>query len=525
MGESAAGRIRAALRLPAVDLSVFMVFMTGEQVSSDADPVDADAVIAELRGRLKGRPSDASTLVSIAERTRSTGDAERLKEALRVAMEAARRWKEAEPGNPAAIVAWSRVLRLDGRDLEAEASLRTAGSTPGSAVVHAEMGNLLLARAMRRAGTNLIVLQMGGTISDPELHKTLEECVGMMGRAIETFSEAIRMEPNVASYRLDRARAAGWQASMEKGLEPKRDDGRPPIPPILKMFTEVVFTDLEAALRLSPEDPEVLATVAGARAMRWVERAVRDPRNFEEAFDGHVMRVMRLMSDEDRREVMELMRRLEKVAETVPADKKARAWEALAKLRFAVAGEVASARELAMRVLRMDARHLEAFNLVLWATVGLEGGNQDLGLAEEAARLRMRVLPDARTSLILIKVLDMRGKADEAVRLALESEKAYPGNKEFTVAALAVRLRRGDRLDSDADAAWLGAFRERMAEAWKRGPSSPAMLHEMVTYSLGMALLGDLGEARSMVRRLMGVAPGDRYVREADSILREVSRE
>jgi tetratricopeptide (TPR) repeat protein len=525
LGESAAGRIRSAIQLPTVDLSVFMVFMTGDTVGSDADPVDPEASIVELRGRLQGRPSDAATLVSIAERTRSTRDADRAKEAVRVAVDAARGWREGEPGNPAAIVAWSRALRLEGREKEAEELLRRAGSPPDSALVSAEMGNLLLARAMQQAGTSGVVGLMEGRVLEPGLRKTFDECVVTMGRAIESFSEAIRLEPKEASHRLGRARAEGWRSYLSAGLERQGDDGRSPVPPVVRMFTEKSFADLEAALRLSPEDPEVLATVAGARAIRWVERALRDSRKWEDVMGGGIMGMMRMMSDEDRREVMDLMRRLERVAEGVPAGKKARAWEALAKLQLAVAGEVTTARDLAMRVLRIDARHLEAFNLVMAATVGGEDGARDWGIAEEAVRLRMRVLPDARTRLILIKVLDMRGKRDEAVQVAVEAEKAHPENGEFTEAALAVRLRRGDRLDSEGDAAWLAKFRGRMVEAWKQGPSSPAVLHEMVTFSLGTALLGDLNEARSRVRRLMGVAPDDRYVREADAVLREVSRE
>ncbi len=513
--EPIAHRIRKAVRLPRVNISFNIGGTTTFEWLDRPAVADPKAEIARLRGLLKNEPKDAEILADISRVSIQLDDSKAFEAAAKASVAAWRRWATAVPDDRKVQLGFAKALRAAGDAAEAERVLRrvvAAGDPPWE--TRRELASLLGDRASEpffRGADGA----PGPIVGGPAVASTVAEESGVR------LNEAIRMadalvastssEPRVWLLRAQ----LHWQRTvMDFARNPPKENADRLRQTTLWMFPESVVPDLEEARRLLPNEPRLVLQIVTAQLGDSLADLLTAG-----AASGGADALARLPSAK-RAAVEEGFARLDRIARENDPAIKAIALEQTAMLRLIAHGDLRGAGELARRALRLDPRRNEAFEVAMNAL--LRDEKIDWKLAEEIARERLKARPEARTRLMLVKIMEEQGRADAALAEIHAAMKDFPGNAPIEVAHMALRVQQGQWPGTPGEGPDLDKVR-KLIEAMPDGEAK-GMLYAnfVVTAAATVALGGDAAGARQILDRVLQQSKDDGYANAMASLLKQL---
>jgi tetratricopeptide (TPR) repeat protein len=519
-GDSAAEKLRTAIRLPTVELGFKFGFSQSQSWHGDDEVVDPRLDVERLRKELRGEPADAPILLRMAEITARIGDPELTTTSVEAAVTAHRRWLESAPMNPLIRAGLASSLRQAGRLDEAEKVLETSdGMGPGQADVLREWASVHEARALMiwNQGTNLGISAVASGAPPPPV-EVVEAARRRLVQAEEALTEAIRLRPDDARLLARRAQTLSLRAVLELGAGPVRagEDRRQTW--FAVFFPTNALPDMRAAVRLRPSDPRLIAANIYYECMTMAARLAgqaepgEDPRALLGYLDGAA-----------RERVLELLDRLERLGSSDDRRLAASALENLAPLRILTTGSMEQAGAAALRAFRLDSARGQAFDLALGDLVNRREPNW--GLAEELVRERLRFRRDERLLLILAKIEERRGNLDTALATVREAMKLRAEAPALLLAEYCLRLKQGEFPDKADPAPEIRKIRNAIDQESSLEEQRALVRIYFLTLVATSALGGDVETAKPKLREYISQNPTDEYAQELDRLIRALPTE
>jgi tetratricopeptide (TPR) repeat protein len=512
MGE----RLRAAIRLPEVQLQAQFGASHVQDWHGDDDVPDPRWEAEQLRQTLTGQPADAPKLLRIAEVVSLTKDRSAREAAGKAALESARRWVSATSGDARSTVQLALATQFEGDAAQAVKLLEplTGSDSRDPGALHAlAVACLGLGNSAWMADTNRGISALGGgkpptEAQDREARRQYDRALGAIGRAIE-------LKADEARYFTLRARVHAMRSLLDLCQKPAVEPERRVSAMMVAAYPGAALPDLVQALKLRPDDPRLVAAVVFHECSSAFGSVYFNSAGVPEG--GAVMRKLPEATQERVRAGMAKLERLGEGADRLVA---AAALENLGILRVFVSMDMEGMGRLGLRAFRLDPRRGQAFDMATSSQVSRP--NPDWAMLEELVRERMKVLQDERLRLLLAKVQDRRGNVAAALDTIGEARRAHADSTVLRVAEFALRLKRGDFSGKEQPGETLEAI-GRGLEAMREGPER-ASLHQrlFITLVIANALEGEVGVARQRLRQFLAQVPDDDYALEVDRILREI---
>jgi len=517
---TAAGKLRAAVRLPTVALGFKFGFSQSQSWHGDDEVVDPLMEVQRLRKELKGAATDAPLLLRIAEVAGQTGDAGLKQEADEAAVSGYQRWLETDRADIGIRAGLASALRQAGRLDESEVILKSAdGMGPGQADVLREWASLHEVRAWLtwNQGTNLgLAAVVSGGPRPPTA--VVEAARRHLVQAREALDRAIELRPDDARLWARRAQTSSLQAVMEEGAreaKPGEDQGRAWF---AMFFPTNALPDLQAALRLRPSDPRLIAANVYHECMATAASLATEADSGEEPRE-----LLRFLGASARERVLELMDRLERLGQSDDRRVAASALENLAPLRILITGNMEQAGSAALRAFRLDPARGQAFDLALGDMVNRK--EPDWAAAEELVGARLKVRRDERLLLVLAKTQDGRGNVEPALGTIREALRDSPGSPALLLAEFCLRLKLGEFPEKSDPSPAIRVVREAIDREKSLEEQRALVRMYFLTLVATSALGGDLEMARPKLREYLAQNPTDDYAQELDRLIRALPSE
>lgn len=512
MGE----RLRAAIRLPEVQLQAQFGASHVQDWHGDDDIPDPRGEAEQLRQALTGQPADAPKLLRIAEVVSLTKDRAATEAAGKAALEAARRWVSATSGDARSTVQLALAIHFEGGSAEAVKMLEplTGPDSRDPAAFHAlAQACLGLGNSAWMTDTNRGISALGGgkpptDEQDRAARRQYERALGAAGRAIE-------LKADEARYFTLRARVHAMRSLLELCEKPAVEPERRVSAMMVAAYPGAALPDLVQALKLRPDDPRLVAAVVFHECSPAFGSVY-----FNSAGVPEGGAVMRKLPEATQERVQAGLAKLERLGETADRRVAAAALENLGILRVFVSMDMEGMGRLGLRAFRLDPRRGQTFDMATSSQVSKP--NPDWAMLEELVRERMKVHQDERIRLLLAKVQDRRGNVAAALETIGEARRAYPDSTVLRVGEFALRLKRGDFSGKEQPGETLEAI-GRGLESMRDGPER-ASLHQrlFITLVIANALEGEVAVARQRLRQFLAQVPDDDYALEVDRLLREI---
>lgn len=518
VGDSAAAKLRAAIRLPEVSLDFRFGFTQVQEWHGDDDVPDPDAEVASLRMKLTGRPTDAVLLLRIAQLTGMTGDDARRKAAYMAALEATRAWVASAPGEAAAQRTLAALLAKDGKYDEAERMLKAlTGDDSKDAAAFAVLCQVEEWRATTawlrdplKGLPTLITGKEGLPLEDVTIARR------HYALAMRAIDRAVQLEPLEARHLTARVRVRAMQAMTEAAANPAPEPEQRAMRLTTAIFPGAAIPDLEAAARLRPDD----ARIQTALLLHLAAPQLTSLMSAYQGKDSPVDFVRRLPAESQER-IRTIILKLERLGESTDPRVASHALESLAFAKGMLSFNTPEIYRYASRAFERDPRREAAFDMALAGCV--TASVPDWGNAERLVRARARVRDDARLQLLLVKVLDLRGNGQEAHETVRRARARHADSAELQAAELLLLVKRPD-LQPGADIDGLSDAMLKRFQAMPDGDPKMRLSRQFFCYSvIRAALNGELDEARRRVREALAQNPGDDYLADLDRVLREVA--
>ncbi|KAB2671669.1 MAG: hypothetical protein DVB31_04270 [Verrucomicrobia bacterium] len=514
--EAIASRIRKVVRLPQINIQFKFGFTDAQDWLSEPEAPGPD-VVERLKAAVKANPGDAEALDQIVRFEGLRDDPASAEAARDEAVAAWRKRADANPGDRAVLTGFARALRVNRECAEAERALRKATAGAGAPwEARYELATVLGELAMQPyflGPTRGPGMLLGGPPITPaaaeESNRRNDEAMAIADQLVESAPGDPRGLARRARLRTNRAliEFAGRLAEVGK------DGNERLLRMFPAMFPSVAVPDLEAALRLRPEDPRLIVGLVMHRLSgRLPELIGRMHSRATGGFDA--------LTTSEQGQVLDALSRLERIAAGDDKAVAATALESAACIQLVVRGDSLAARTTAIRAIRLDPRLKDAFELALGTTIG--GEKSDWTAAEEIVRERLKGKQDERTRLALVKILKEAGKPDEALKEVHAALKAEPRQASLEVAHLALHVRQGQFPGTSGEVPDLDRLKG-LIEALPDGEAKGALLANFyVTASAMAALGGDAEGARRMLAGILAQIPDDEYAKGMAELVRQL---
>lgn len=518
VGDSAAAKLRAAIRLPEVSVEYRFGLSDVREWHGDDDIPDPESEAGRLRTRLTGSPSDAPLLHRIAQVMAMSGDQARKVEAYRIATESARAWMAAAPSEAGAQRTLAACLVDSGASDEAEQLLKPLtgpGSTDAAAfsilaLLEHKRGDRLWMRDPSRGFLSLVT---GG---EPPMPGDAARARHHYALAMQAIDRAVRLEPGEARHLTRRVGIRAMESLLEASMNPVADVGRRGEHMMSAMFPAAAIPDIEAASRLRPEDVRIQTALLVHHVAPHLWAVMVAHEHGDSAGD-----FMRRLPPQIQERIQAVIVKLERMAESPDARTAAQALESLAFAKGMLAFDPSALARYAGRAFEKDPHRQSSFEMALGGCIASK--EPDLGRAERLVRERARVRDDERVQLLLVKVLDRRGSGAEALETVRRARGKHPESSELQAAELLLLVKRPE-IDPGADVDALSDAMLKRFQAMPDGQFKMRLSRQFFGYSvIRLALMGELDEARRRLRGALAQNPGDEYLAEIDRLLRETA--
>ena len=512
MGE----KLRAAIRLPEVQLQAQFSASQVQDWHGDDDLPDPQWEAERLRQTLTGQPADASKLLRIAEVLALSQDRAATEAAGKAALEAARRWVAATSGDARSTVQLALATHFEGGAAQAEKLLEplTRSDSRDSAAFHAlALACLGLGNSAWMPDPSRGISAMGG--GKPPSAEQDQEARRQYDRALAAATRAIELKADEARYFTLRARVHAMRSLLDLCYKPAAEPERRVSAMMMAAYPGAALPDLVQALKLRPEDPRLVAAVVFHECS-----SAFGSIHFNSAGVPEGGAVMRKLPEATQERVQTGMAKLERLGEGPDRRVAAAALENLGILQVFVRMDMEGMGRLGLRAFRLDPRRGQSFDMAVSSQITRP--NPDWTLLEELVRERMKVRQDERLRLLLAKVQDKRSNVTGALETIHEARRVHPTSTVLRVAEFALRLKRGDFSVQEQPGELLEAI-GRGLEAMPEGEVR-ASLHRrlFITLVIANVLEGEVKVARQRLRQFLSQVPDDDYALEVDRLVREL---
>lgn len=516
VSSSTGEKLRAAIRLPEVQLQAQFSANQVQDWHGDDDIPDPVLEAERLRKSLSGQPDDAPKLLRIAEVISLTKNRAATEAAGNAALEAARRWVSSTSGDARSTVQLALATQFEGGAGEAVKLLEplTGPDSRDPAAFHAlALACIGLGNSAWMTDTNRGISALGG--GSPPSAEQDREARRQYNRAMAAAGRAIELKADEARYFTLRARVHAMLSLLDLCQKPSADPERRVSAMMVAAYPSAALGDLAQALKLRPEDPRLVAAVIFHECSSAFGSVY-----FNAAGVPEGGAVMRKLPEATQERVQAGMARLERLGEGSDRRVAAAALENLGILRVFVSMDMEGMGRLGLRAFRLDARRGQSFDMAMSSQISRP--NPDWAMLEELVRERMKVHQDERLRLLLAKIQDKRANVSGALDTIREAREAHPDSTVLRVAEFALRLKRGDFSGKEQPGESLEAI-GRGLEAMRDG-AERASLHRrlFITLVIANALEGEVDVARQRLRQFLAQVPDDEYALEVDRLVREI---
>lgn len=515
VSESVAERLRKVIDIPTTEFQGRLGSSPIEEWHSDHDVPDAASVVAELKARLQGRPEDAVLLLRMARLQSVEGSPEMLA-TLQKAIETARAWVEREPGKVRPVLTLCEALHVNKRTDEAMVLLAPwVGEGSREADALALQAKFIIDGHARNwvRGPDAV-----GILGKPASEAAFTASEAGIRQAMGLLDRAVAARPDDVWPLLHRARARCFLAALEANRSPGDPAEKRRKLGVALMFPGAARADLQAALRLRPDDPRLLAGVVAHECSE----------HFSEAWENWgggdgVAGLLRRLPEERQRLVQDAFARLERLGEHQDPRTAAMAIENGLLLRVLMGRNPTECGPEAARALRLDPRRAQCFDVLVISIVASK--EPDFGRLETLFQERVAKYPQVRFRRALAKVQMRRGNVTQALETVREALRSHPEDAAMLLAEFALLLKTGGFEKAENQLAYLQKLNGRIQAVEDPEERQRLWYNFRVTVVVGIALEGDMDAARERFRRIQAETPEDPYVRAVDAVFREIPRE
>jgi tetratricopeptide (TPR) repeat protein len=422
--------LQRLVRLPRIEFASPLTFdrTTGFVVFPNEGAAAAEA--AEMVREGKGTPADAPLHLEAARIFARGGDVPSSIRSYARAIDLFGKRLEFEPGNAGALIGLMDACLGLGRFAEAQAALDKA------ALIDTEEAGFAAARFHKEKAWSAFIgeenrfsnsgfmelLESGvrrrGAARIEAARRELDEAAKEFERSAEMLERNERFLQQRAAFRSIRATLltafSQVQGAEKSGRQLRRS-----------LFAPEALADLNRLAELQPGEPEAVAVAAFANALG--ENA------------GELVSAWPQLGADGRTKVLQACRDLERIADS-GSKRAGEAAELLGCARVFLMNDYAGGQRSFREALRVEPMRERSWDLLVLA-VGSAGTAGDL---VDTCEERVALLPNARSSVMLIKSYDRQGDAIRAELNALVASGVYPHDFYVNLSLAAVLLKRED---------------------------------------------------------------------------------
>jgi tetratricopeptide (TPR) repeat protein len=420
--------LQRLVRLPRLEFASPLAFERASGFVVFPNEGAASAEAAEAVKEAKGTPADAQLHLEAARIFARGGDVPSSIRSYARAVDLFGKKVELEPGNAAALIGLMDACLGLGRFGEAQAALDKA------ALIDAEEAGFAAARFHTEKAWSAFVGEEN-RFSNSGFLELLESGVRRRGA---TRVETARRELEAATKEFDqnspgknarfleqRAAFRSFRAAMLTAFSQVQGGEKSARQLRRSLFTPEALTDLNRVAELRPEEPQAVALAAFANALG--ENA------------GDMASAWPQLRTEGRAKVLEACRQMERIAES-GSKRAGEAAELLGCARVFLMNDYAGGQRSFREALRVEPMRERSWDLLVLAVATAGTAVELVDTCEERAAL----LPNARSSVMLIKSYDRQGDATRAELNALIASGVYPHDFYVNLSLAAVLLKRED---------------------------------------------------------------------------------
>ncbi len=422
--------LQRLVRLPRIEFPSALVFERTSGFLIFPNEGMAAAEAAEALKESKGTPADAKLHLEAAGIFARGGDVPSSIRSYARAFDLFGKKVELEPGNAVALIGLMDACLGLGRFGEAQAALDKA------ALIDAEEEAFAAARFHKEKAWSAFVgeenrfsnsrflellesaVRRRGAARIDTARRELEEAAKAFERSSERLGKSGRFLEQRAAFRSFRAAMLTAFSQVQEGEKSVRQLRR-------SLFTPDALADLNEVAELRRDEPGAVAVAAFANAL--AENS------------GDVASAWPQLGTEGRAKVLRACRELQRIAES-GSKRASEAAELLGCARLFLVGDYAGGQRSFREALRVEPMRERSWDLLVLA-VANDGTPLEL---VDTCEERAAFLPNARSSVMLVKSYDRQGDATRAELNALIASGLYPHDFHVNLALAAVLLKRED---------------------------------------------------------------------------------
>jgi tetratricopeptide (TPR) repeat protein len=493
---SAKRELQQLVRLPIVEFGTplefhrrfgFVVFPNESMAAREA---------AQILKESKENNGEALRHLSIARVHDAQGDAPGAMRQYARAIDLFRKRLEVSPEEVRSLAGLGEALVALGRFSEAQSVLERAGSVSdvelwlARARLYRERAWFAAAGEAQRYASGSFLEQLVGIVAVSPEPSRVDDAKRFLNLAEEALTRAFEMEANEvlqASCLLERSAFGGFRNALEAAFSQAQNAELKMRNLRASLFTESSLKDLKQAAFLS-DAPSVLAASALAAAV--AEETVSNWAASGTETDAYVR---------------EIANQLHVMAD-IAGENAAEAAEYLGCVRLQALKDATGAERGFRQALRLEPGRIRAWELLTLAAVQ-QGPEEYVEIAEE----RVEALPQARSSVLLVKSYERSGEILRAELIALNAAGIYPNDWLVNLTLAAMLLK-----DENAE-----SFLWRVDEAIKKAEKGLGMnpkRQQRVDLVLVKSVFLAMSDRKEEARKLVG------EVRPLPAELEEVMR-
>jgi tetratricopeptide (TPR) repeat protein len=491
-------QLRKLSRLPTVSLQLKFGLNSMEGLLFEAEDVDPEVEVANLRKSMKGTPDDAQRYCELAKLlSRLEPGNPAGKEALDKSIELFRKRIEAQPTNCQALAEFGEALHLAGRDDEAESVLRNAVRTVPDAwqpwlalagQLQASANTVLL--STNDAGKNSAKAASNTILQSKPSPDQIERAQKLMAESMTCFDKAVAAAPTEPMVYERRGAGRCTRSSFEAMLKLARGE---------ETNTTIIassFLDLQAqvdfrkAVELNPRNYRtigamIMMEVMGASSLSG--KAISSANNWES------------MPEESKNVVREGMTRLQKLGEDPDKKVAAGAIGLEGTMRFVILGDAPRSEASLRRAIELNPARDKCWEMLM-AMLAISGQNQELA---DLCEQRVKRKDNAENRFLLAKARERLGQFDRAetqLQTVLKTSPDYIN----ALGGMAALLLKHDDLDSLRQAALdLKRAEDLVAKLRPEEQKDDLKSDLLFTHALYNGLTGETESARKLLREIL----------------------
>lgn len=502
-------RLRGLLKSPGIQLeSGYQVSGRGDvsthgETIGDFGLVSLPDRIAALRERGDAGSADPGVwldLMQFYERVKDRPNYDHAREQARIRLS---REIESQPGN-----GWlrSRLGRLSEALGEAEALLRAGVSiSPDDWRCWMELGDFLAKRALDHALWLRQRAEADGADRPVPAVPADFDLQGCLAEGRRCYDKAVSIGDGVPEAYAARVGFGSLVLMVQNlGALP----GQPnQVMESLQGFSPEMISDLKAAAARTDENPILIGAAAMSQVLVEVMRLDSDP-----LAGGSTLGFMGVLPSHIRSYVTDTLGRLETMAERADPAVATAALTAMGELQGVVLGDYRMAEETLKRAIARNPLPDAPWE----SLVVLHAASEQPGKIADLLSLRLKTRDTARNHLLLAKAHEQLDHSDDAERQFMALLKHEPENPVAAIGLASVRLKRAR---DEASLRSVGQYLSELESGlMKKVPPDMVLGFEFV-HGIYFALDGNLGEARSHIRRLLAADPFNKDYQAANDAL------